>query len=136
MRLYYLIWVDCIQKIRGQPTNKNNWRLLCMIFMTVPMSIDFIFIMTVLQNFILGNNFYKLDIELLPAEINKPLSFVIRFIMPWIVINYLLIFINCKYEKLIKKYSYHNGTWFITFLAVSIFGPLIIIWVWVLTRSQ
>jgi hypothetical protein len=135
MKLYYLIWVDCIQRIQAQPANKRNWRLLSMIFMTVPMSIDFIFIMTVLQEYIIGHYFYKLDIVFLPDEINRVVSFLILFIAPSIVINHFLIFMDSRYEKLIKKYKYHNGTLFITFLAVSIFCPIIILWFGILSRE-
>ncbi len=133
MSLYYSIWVDCIQRIRAQPEHRKNWHLLSMIFMTVPMSFDLFFIMTVLQDYIIDYNFYELNIVFLPDGINEVLSFVILFIAPWVVINYFLIFMNHKYEKLIEKYSYRNGTLFITFLAFSIFSPIIIIWIWILT---
>ena len=135
MRLYYLIWVDCIQRIQTQPANKKNWRLLSMIFMTVPMSIDFIFIMTVVQEYIIGYYFYALKIVFLPDEINSVVSFIILFIAPCIAINHFLIFKDRKYEKLIEKYKYHNGNLFITFLGVAIFCPIIMLWFGILSHA-
>lgn len=133
MKLYYLIWVDCILRLRSQPENKENWRFWSMIFITVPMSSSFIFIVMAIEH-IIGHRF-ELDIPFLPDEAKGPVSFIIIFILPWIVINYFLIFKDRKYKKLIRKYKYHNGKLFITFLAIAIFTPIIVLWIGLFIRD-
>jgi len=82
MRLYYLIWVDLIVRARNQPTNKNNWQIMTMVFMTVTMALDFIFLMTILQQYIVNYYFYEFQIPILPQDIADSLSLAILYIGP------------------------------------------------------
>src|SRR5689334_3140732 len=109
MRLYYLIWVDLIIRAKSRPDNESNWPVMTMIFMTAAMGLDFAFLMTILEHYILKYNFYELHIPSIPKGIADPLSFAILFGGPPLVLNYLLIFRNRRYEKLIEKYEYHDG---------------------------
>jgi len=104
MRLFYLIWVDFILKFRSQPANKNNWQFMTFAYMTVVMSLDFFFIITYLES-LLGYYFYDLKIPIIPQKIGDPLSFVILFVGPPLLLNYMLIFRNQRYKKLISKYK-------------------------------
>lgn len=125
MRLYYLIWVDFIIRAKSQPANKNNWQVMTLVYMTIIMAFDLLFIVTILEKFILGYNFYKFQIPLIPLEISNPISFAILFAGPPLLINYTLIFRHRRYEKLIKKYEYHNGKVAVTYMLLGLFIPLI-----------
>ena len=124
MRLYYLIWVDCLVRFKSQPDNKNKWQVLGMIFMSVTMAVDLLFLITILEKYILGYFFYEFEIPVIPREIGDPISFAILYLGPPLVINYLLIFRNRRYEKLIEKYEYHEGRLFIAYLAIALFVPV------------
>lgn len=124
MRLYYLIWVDCLVRLKSQPGNNNNWQVLGMIFMTVTMAVDLLFLITILEKYILDYFFYELKIPVIPREIGDPISFAILYLGPPLVINYILIFRNSRYEKLIKKYEYHGGRLFIAYMAIALFVPV------------
>jgi hypothetical protein len=93
--------------------------------MTLVMAVDFLFIMMILQEVILGYYFYELDIPVIPQEIGNPISFIILFAGPPLVINYLLIFRNRRYRKLIEKYEYHNGKLAVTYILLGLFIPVI-----------
>jgi len=95
--------------------------------MTVVMSLDFFFIITYLES-LLGYYFYDLKIPIIPQKIGDPLSFVILFVGPPLLLNYMLIFRNQRYKKLISKYKYHEGKLGITFLLLALFIPLIALW--------
>lgn len=125
MRLYYLIWVDFIIRAKSQPANKNNWHVMTLVYMTVIMAADLLFIMLILQEGILGYYFYDLEIAALPQKIGDIISFVILFAGPPLVINYILIFRNRRYEKLIKKYKYHDGKLAVTYMLLGLFVPII-----------
>ncbi len=126
--LYYRIWVDCIRRARRQPDNRQNWQIGCMIFMTLPMAFNFILAMTILEEHVFKNYFYKVDLTFLPVRINNVLSYIVLFILPCVVINYLLIFKKRKYEKLLKKYPYYNGKLFLVYFLISMLLPIIQLW--------
>jgi hypothetical protein len=128
MRLYYLIWVDCIIRLKSQPANKDNWQLLSMIFMTVSMAVDFLFMIIIIEKYILGFGFYDLQIPGLSREVNGPISFVILFVGPPLIMNYFLIFRNRRYEKLVKKYEYKDGRFVTTFILLALFFPVVGVW--------
>jgi hypothetical protein len=128
MRLYYLIWVDCIIRARSQPSNKNNWRGMTMMYMTISMAVDLLFLMTIFEKYILNYFFYEIQIPWLPQSIADPLSFAILYAGPPLIINYVLIFRNRRYEKLIKEYEYHDGKLFVKYIAIALFVPVIVLW--------
>lgn len=124
MRLYYLIWVDLILRAQSQPANKHNWRIMTLAYMTIIMALDLVFIITIIEKAIVGYNFYDFEIPVLPQKIGDPISFVILFAIPPLVINYMLIFRNRRYEKLIKKYEYHDGKLAVTYMLLGLFVPV------------
>jgi hypothetical protein len=129
MRLYYMIWVDFILRAKSQPSNKNNWQIMTMMFMSIIMAADFLFLMTILEAYILHYQFYKFQIPILPQNISEPLTFAILYGGPPLLVNYLLIFRKHRYEKLIKKYEYHDGKLAVTYMLLGLFIPLITMWI-------
>lgn len=125
--LYYRIWVDCIKRARQQPANRENWPVGTMISMTLAMSFNFILIMTLLEKFVFKKYFYKIDFEFLPVRVNNVLAHIFLFILPCLLINYLLIFMNKRYEKLLKRYPYYNGKLFIIYFLISMMFPIILL---------
>lgn len=127
MGLYYRIWVDCIGRAKQQPANKHNWQKLSMISMTLAMAFNFILIMTVLEKYILRTYFYKIDLPFLPLLVNNVLNYLVLFILPCGIINYLLIFRNKAYERLLKKYPYNNGKLFLAYFVISMMLPIVLL---------
>lgn len=122
--LYYKIWTDCILRATSIRANRQNWKPMTMVFMTTCMTLNFMLLMTILQKHILHRYFYEINFDFLPRYLENVLSFVILFILPATILNYLLIFRDDRYEKLIKKYRYHNGKLFLTYFLISMFLPL------------
>lgn len=129
MWLFYAIWVDGIKKARMQPANKHNWKVMTLICMSLAMSSNFIVVMAVLQRNILKYNFYQLNVEILPEPIKNILGFMVLFYLPCVLLNYWLIFRNKKYNILLKRYKYYNGILFISYFFVSIFTPILFMWI-------
>jgi hypothetical protein len=96
-------------------------------FMTLVMASDLFFIIIFLES-LFGYYFYDFKIPIIPQKIGDPISFVILFVGPPLLLNYLLIFRNHRYKKLMKKYKYHEGKLGITFLLLALFIPLIALW--------
>lgn len=128
LRLYYRIWVDCILRAQSQPANKQSWPRITILFMSICMALNLLLIMFFLQKYVFGNFFYTLNLDFLPKRIDYLLNFIILFFVPCIGINYLLIFTNKRYERLLNRYGYHNGRLFITYLVISALLPVILVW--------
>lgn len=124
MCLYYSVWVDCIKRAKQLPANKNNWKGGTMIFMTLAMSSDFILMMTILEKYFIKRTFYTIDFYFLPGRVNSVLSYIFLFVLPCLIINYLLVFRNKRYTTLLEKYPYYNGMLFLVFFVVSMMLPI------------
>ena len=128
MKLYYTIWVDCILRAKSQPQNKNNWRFFTMLFMGIAMAINFITFMAILQRNILQKSFYNLELNIFPGtKLNALISFIILFLLPPMIMNYLLIFRKKRYELLVKKYKYYNEKVFMGYFLGSIALPFVLL---------
>lgn len=128
--VYYRIWVDCIQRAKRQASNnKESWQTITMLFMTLSMSANFILIMTVLEKSAFQTYFYKIDLSFLPTRINNVLAYLFLFILPCILVNYLLIFRKKRYQKLLLKYPYYNGKLFLAYFLISMLLPVILLWI-------
>jgi len=129
MKLYYSIWVDIITRLRSREDLKKNWQLKSMIFMSIAMTFNFVLFMVILQRQILGYYFYEINISFLSGHMNYILTILILFILPCVIVNYLLIFQGKRYEKLVDKYPYKNGKLFLSYLSISILLPITLMWI-------
>jgi hypothetical protein len=127
--LYYRIWVDCIKRAKSLPANKYNWPVASMLFMSMAMIFNFALFMVILQSNILGCYFYKLDVSFLSKYSSNIVSFLLLFVLPVVIVNYLLIFRKKRYKMLMNKYPYYNGKLFIIYLTVSLLLPVILLWI-------
>jgi hypothetical protein len=126
--LFYRIWVDCIIRAQSQAyRNEESWQTLSMLFMTLSMSSNFILIMTILEKSVWKEHFYKFDLSFLPTRLNGVLEYLFLFILPSVLINYLLIFRKNRYQKLMLKYPYYNGKLFGTYFAISMLLPIVLL---------
>jgi hypothetical protein len=125
MKLYYKIWVDLIYLAKNNPLRKEDWKCMVQIYMAMAMAIKLAFIVSIIQRNVLHFYFYDLNI-FNNQVINNLFSFFILFFLPPVIINYLLIFKNNKYQILVEKYKSYNGKLFAAYFFISFFIPLII----------
>jgi hypothetical protein len=129
MGLYYRIWVDSITRLRSREVNKDNWQIKSMIAMSISMMFNLLLLMAILQREVLGYYFYELNMPFLSDFENYIFTMLLLFLLPCVIINYLLIFHGKRYEKLIIKYPYYNGKLFAAYFSISLFLPIILIWI-------
>jgi len=99
-----------------------------MIFMSMSMALNFLLLMAILERNVFHSNFYKLDIDIFPGrKLDAFVSFFILFLLPPLLINYLLIFRRNRYESLVKKYKYHNGKLFVVYFLSSLSLPFVLL---------
>jgi len=125
MGLYYRIWVDWITRLQKVPKSKDNWAFTSMLYMTICMTLNFIVIITIVENFI-GQQIYAIKIYFIGGLIDDILNLFIFFVLPCICVNYSLIFHNKRYLKLIDKYPPYNGKLAAAYLLFSVGIPMLI----------
>jgi len=128
LELYYRIWVDFIKRAKLQPANKHSWKTMGIITMTMAMTFNFALLMIVIQRYVTHNSFYGLRLPL-PEYASNVVSFLILFIIPCVIINYLLIFRGTRYKKLLEKYPYYNGKLFVAYFLTSMLLPILLMWI-------
>ena len=127
MVIYYRIWVDCITRLKSRETNKDNWEAKSMVIMSTAMVFNLVLLMLILQNQILGYYFYELTVSFLSSYENYILTMLVLYILPCVVVNYLLIFRGKRYEKLLEKYPYNNGKLILIYMLTSLSLPSILL---------
>ncbi len=125
--LYYKIWVDCIKKASKNKAYEKNWKFRSMVLMTIAMSANLILIMTILELNVFKDYFYKIKIDFLPTRLNNAFGYMLLFILPCAILNYLLIFRKNRYKELIKKYPSYNGKLFIMYIIISLWVPFLLV---------
>ena len=125
--VYYKIWVDGIVRLRSRPQNKGMWKFYAMTFISMAMAINILLFMVILQQYILKRWFWNFDVKAFgSSRLNDFASFFVLFLLIPLVINYLLIFRNNRYEQLINRYKYYNGKLCATYLMISYFLPFVL----------
>ena len=127
MGLYYRIWVDFITRAKRNPANNGNWKQGSMLFMTLAMSSNFILVMTILEKFVFKRTVYSIEFSFLPSRANGVFNYLILYNLPCWVINYLLIFRNKRYLKLLEKYPYSNGKLAAPYIGISMMLPIVLL---------
>jgi hypothetical protein len=128
MNLYYKIWVDGIVSLRSRPQNAGLWKFSSMTFMSMAMALNIMVVMAILQRNILHRNFYELKIDIFyGTKLEMFVSFFILFLFPPLLINYLFIFRQNRYKRLIKKYKDRNGKLFIRYFLSSLVLPFVLL---------
>jgi hypothetical protein len=106
MGLYYKIWVDAIITERSKKVEARNWKLYTIIPISVLQGINLFTIFYWMK--ILVNHYLPLffPVTIFNARlINDFIAIVITLFIPFVILNYLPIFINDRYEQLIPKYK-------------------------------
>jgi hypothetical protein len=129
MGLYYRIWVDCITRLRSREVNKDNWQLKSMLTMSSAMTFNLVLVMVIIQREVLGYFFYELNVNSFSGYENYIFTMLILYALPCVIINYLLIFRNKRYEMLLKKYPYNNERLFVAYFSISLVLPIVLIWI-------
>jgi hypothetical protein len=123
-----MIWVDAITRLKSRPENVGMWKFYSMIFISMAMALNLLVIVTIIEKHILKYSFYQLNIDVFPgSKIDSFINFFLLFLALPLSINYLLIFRNNRYEKLIEIYKAHNGKLCVSYLILSYFLPLILL---------
>lgn len=108
--LYYRIWADAIVSQKEERGEHTSWKLYTMVPMSVLQGINLFTIFYWLRLIVNRGLLLMMPVDIFSARpLNGFISVIITFFIPFILLNYLLIFNNNKYKKLIENYNSEGG---------------------------
>lgn len=121
MKLYYKIWIDGIVKLRSRPQNAGSWKFFAMTFTSMAMALNLVLILFILSDFGVIDGVSKVPINLFPGtRIDALLSFFVSYLLPFLLLNYFLIFYRGRYNELINRYPYYGGKLYLKYFLGSL----------------
>jgi hypothetical protein len=121
LSLYYKIWADAIAVTKASKTEGKSWKAFTLIPISVLMGTNLLTLLLWIR--VLS---HKEFLVIFPVGIFKviPLdifiSVIITYFLPFVILNYLLIFNNERYNELIKIYKAHSGKIYLWYIALTL----------------
>jgi len=117
--LYYRIWVDSIVFEKTKNGERRNWKFVTMTVISLLQALNLQTLFLILLMFGIRVN-RILEISFFhDRKIDSFLSGFINYMLPFLILNYLLIFRNKRYENLINNYEYKNGKLMKSYFIIS-----------------
>lgn len=124
--LYYKIWVDAIKSIQSNKAEQASWKAYTIIPISILMGINLFTLFFWMKTLFNKNLPLFFPIVIFNAKlINSFISIIVTLFIPFVILNYLLIFNNDRYETLLKEYNSSNGKLYRNYSLISL-GVLII----------
>jgi len=120
LSVYYKIWVDAIKVTQSSKSEGKNWKLFTIIPISILQGINLATILLWIHA--LNRRFTVLlplrVINLNP--VNTSISLFLTFFLPFVILNYLLIFYGERYNMLAKIYRPLNGKRYFWYIAITL----------------
>lgn len=130
MSLYYRIWVDAIVAQKEKKSSSSGWKLSSIVQMSALQGVNLFTFLLWMKVLINHNLLLFFPVNIFSARpLNGFISVLITLFIPFVILNYLLIFTNNRYEMLITEYDNQGGKLFKKYALISLgilFIPLII----------
>ena len=121
MNLYYAWWADSIIRIRRHNPRMKDWRVRIFQLNTLLNSLKFWCVFVWLKYL----DIYAipiLSVDVFPGDLlDKGCVYMIEFLSPFMLLNYLLVFRGKRYEKIISQYKDKKLNIALPYALVSIF---------------
>jgi len=121
LRWYYKIWTDAIVATRAKRTEAASWKVYTLVPMSALMGINLFTLFLWMKTLVNHNLPLALPANIFDFRlINGFIAIVMTFFITFVILNYLLIFNNDRFEQLVKKYPPKNGRLYQRYTLVSI----------------
>ena len=118
---YYKIWVDAIASEKGKKGEQGNWKAFTLIPMSLLQGINLltlIFVIRILTHkgipVVLSFGFFR------ERALNTFFAGALTFFIPFVILNYLLVFYNHRYKNLMKTYNDSKGKLYRNYFLITI----------------
>ena len=124
--LYYTIWADAIVHEKTHFKDKRNWKFFTLIPISVFQGINLatfflgLFALNVKMDIFIHFNFFNGN------DLDAFLSSFVSLLLPFLILNWFLIFKDKKYIKIVERYSRNNnnendknGKYYLAYMLIS-----------------
>lgn len=121
LSMYYKIWADAIFFEQSKKGRQKSWKLISIISISVLQGINLLTLFLLIR--VLSHKKYPV---LFPMHafnlsgLNTFLSVILTYFVPFVLLNYLLVFYNNRYEYLIRIYGDKKGKLYRSYALVTI----------------
>jgi hypothetical protein len=117
--IYYEIWADAIKVTKKK--DSDQWKVATLIPMSILHGVNLLAILFFLRG-ILGRQWpLFVPVKIFRDVImNDAVSIILTFILPFLILNYLLIFNNDRYQEIIRFHKGKNGRLYKLYILVSL----------------
>ncbi len=105
INIYYSIWVDAISSMKKHHPNDRDWKVKLLLYISWIQAINWWIIFIWLRFF----DIFRIplvELNVFPGTLmDSFVAFALQFGVPFIVLNYMLIFHRNKYRAILEKYK-------------------------------
>ncbi|SEN44583.1 hypothetical protein SAMN05192574_103185 [Mucilaginibacter gossypiicola] len=119
LSIYYKIWVDAITQERAKKGMDGSWKVFTIISMSLIQGVNLLSLLFILRFFTDIPILFTLDLTRDKA-INAFIAGLLVFLIPFVILNYLLIFNNDRYNKLMNLYPSRGRKLYRNYVLISL----------------
>ncbi|WPV01223.1 hypothetical protein SNE26_05515 [Mucilaginibacter sp. cycad4] len=120
LSIYYKIWVDAITQERAKKgEDGKHWKAFTIIPMSLIQGVNLLTLLFILRFFTDIPILFTIDLTRDKA-INGFIAGLLVFFIPFVLLNYLLIFYNNRYNKLMNLYPSRNSKLYRNYVLISL----------------
>jgi len=119
--IYYKIWADAIAHERAKKAKKSSWQTATMITISLLQGINLLTLLLFIR--LISHNTYPVIFPLHVfnrAGMNTFCSLALTYFIPFVIINYLLIFYDHQYDDVVKTYGDKQGKLYRAYTLISV----------------
>lgn len=123
LRLYKRIWVDAIfyEMNKKSAEQERRWEIFTLISMSVLEGLNLLTLLFIIRYFTHGRMPIVIPLAIFNViAFNFFISITLTFFLPFVIINYLLVFANDRYKVLLNAYPRENGKLYGRYAMISI----------------
>lgn len=110
LNLYYIIWADAILFEKSKRGKDINWKTITLIAISLLRGLNLFVLLFLLRWLSHGQMPILLPMNIFNmSALNSACAIVLIFLVPFVILNYLLVYYNNRYLEIINKYPYRKG---------------------------
>jgi hypothetical protein len=133
LSIYYKIWADAIRLTKSSKSEGKNWKIFTIIPISALMGINLVTIFLWIRAFSHRKFTVILPVKIFNlSPVNTAISILITFFVPFVILNYLLIFDRERYNGLLKTYKSKSGKIYLWYIALTLgifAAPYVLKWI-------
>ncbi|SDF07362.1 hypothetical protein SAMN05216464_112141 [Mucilaginibacter pineti] len=121
LRTYYRIWIDAIVIQKKSKSESGSWKLLTIIPISVLQGLNLLTLLFIIRWISNGSTPIVLSLNISGFRaINTFLGGALIFFVFFVILNYLLIFNNNRYQNLLRIYTDSKGRLYRNYALITV----------------